>query len=120
MKGNKYHRINIIGAYCNNQCIAPFVHETTTDTKLFNGWVEKCLLPQLKQGQVVVMDNYSIHKSIKTKEMIESVGCKILFLPPYSPDLNPIEKYWAKLKARFRYFKSYSSDFNYTLKLAFQ
>ncbi|WP_425360391.1 MULTISPECIES: transposase [unclassified Candidatus Tisiphia] len=49
-------------------------------------------------GLTIVMDNASFHKSKKTKELIESVGCKLIFLPPYSPDLNPIEKFWANMK----------------------
>ena len=65
---------------------------------LFNNWVEKFLIQELKLGQVVVMDNASFHKSQKTRELIESVGCRIIFLPPYSPDLNPIEKFWANMK----------------------
>ncbi|WP_410521319.1 transposase [Candidatus Tisiphia endosymbiont of Sialis lutaria] len=52
----------------------------------------------VNSGEVVVMDNASFHKSKKTKELIESVGCKLIFLPPYSPDLNPIEKFWANMK----------------------
>lgn len=64
----------------------------------FNTWVEEKLIKELKPGQTVVMDNASFHKSKKTIELIESVGCKVIFLSPYSPDLNPIEKYWANLK----------------------
>ncbi|WP_341749895.1 transposase [Candidatus Tisiphia endosymbiont of Sialis lutaria] len=59
--------------------------------------MRKFLIKELKAGQVVVMDNDSFHKSKKTKELIESVGCKLIFLPPYSPDLNLIEKFWANI-----------------------
>ncbi|NSM56356.1 hypothetical protein HET73_01860 [Wolbachia endosymbiont of Atemnus politus] len=52
------------------------------------------LIPILKPGQTIVLDNASFHKSERTKELIENAGCKILFLPPYSPDLNPIEHFW--------------------------
>ena len=68
------------------------------NTILFETWVERCLIKELKVGQVVIMDNASFHKSQRTKELIESVGCRIIFLPPYSPDLNPIEKFWANMK----------------------
>ena len=61
------------------------------------------MLPELKQGQIVIMDNASIHKSDETKQLIESIGCKLIFLPPYSPDLNPIEHFCAKLKKVLRY-----------------
>ncbi|WP_425360021.1 MULTISPECIES: IS630 family transposase [unclassified Candidatus Tisiphia] len=96
--GKHYQRTNIIAGLVNNQSIAPFVFNGTCNTELFNNWVEKFLIKELKAGQVVVMDNASFHKSKKTKELIESVGCKLIFLPPYSPDLNPIEKFWANMK----------------------
>ena len=74
------------------------VFNGSCNTNLFNNWVEQSLIKELKLGQVVIMDNASFHKSQKTKELIESVGCKIIFLPPYSPDMNPIEKFWANMK----------------------
>jgi transposase len=63
------------------------------------------LVPQLKAGQLVVMYNYSFRKSNKTKEIVEKAGYKILFLFLYSPDFNPIENYWAALKARIKKIK---------------
>jgi transposase len=96
--GKYYERTNIIAGYVNNQSIAPMVFNGPCNTELFNTWVEQCLIKELKPGQIVIMDNASFHKSQKTKELIESVGCSILFLPPYSPDLNPIEKFWANMK----------------------
>ncbi|WP_341757645.1 IS630 family transposase [Candidatus Tisiphia endosymbiont of Ditula angustiorana] len=96
--GKQYQRTNIIAGLVNNKPIAPFVFNGTCNTELFNNWVEKFLIKELKAGQVVVLDNASFHKSKKTKELIESVGCKVIFLPPYSPDLNPIEKFWANMK----------------------
>jgi transposase len=77
----------------NNKSIAPMVFNGSCNTELFNAWVEQFLIKELKRGQVVIMDNAAFHKSLKTKELIESVGCKLIFLPPYSPDLNPIEKF---------------------------
>lgn len=56
------------------------------------------MIKELTAGQVVVLDNATFHKSKKTKELIESVGCRVIFLLPYSPDLNPIEKFWANMK----------------------
>jgi len=71
------------------------------------------LIKQLTPGQVVVMDNASIHKSERTRELIESVGCKLLFLPPYSPDLNPIEHFWAWLKQKIKScIQNFNSIFN--------
>lgn len=74
------------------------VFNGSCNTKLFESWVESFLIKELVPGQYVVMDNASFHKSQKTKELIESVGCKIIFLPPYSPDFNPIEKFGANMK----------------------
>ena len=72
----------------NNASIAPIVFNGSCNTELFELWVEKFLIQELKHGQVVVMNNAASHKSKKIKELIESVGCRLIFLPPYSPDLN--------------------------------
>lgn len=96
--GKYYERTNIIAGYVNHKSIAPMVFNGSCNTKLFESWVEEFLIKELKPGQFVVMDNAAFHRSVKTKELIESVGCKIIFLPPYSPDLNPIEKFWANMK----------------------
>lgn len=96
--GKYYERTNIIAGYVNKNSIAPMVFNGSCTTDLFNNWVEHFLIKELKPNQVVVMDNASFHKSSKTRELIESVDCKIVFLPPYSPDLNPIEKFWANMK----------------------
>ena len=79
------------------------------NTRLFEAWVEQFLIKELKSGQCVVMDNASFHKSQRTKDLIESVGCKVIFLPPYSPDLNPIEKFWANMK---RWIRGKIQDFD--------
>ena len=100
--GKYYERTNIIAGYVNHKSIAPMVFNGTCNTELFNNWVEQFLIKELKAGQSVVMDNASFHKSQKTRELIESVGCKLIFLPPYSPELNPIEKFWANMKRWIR------------------
>ena len=74
------------------------VFNGSCNRNLFENWIEQFLIKELKPGQVVVMDNAAFHKSQRTKELIDSVGCKLIFLPPYSPDLNPIEKFWANMK----------------------
>jgi transposase len=81
--------------------------------------LEKCLLPFLREGQVVVMDNAAFHKSKRTKELIESVGCKLIYLPPYSPDLNPIEQQWAVIKRKYRKLKHHGYDHNSAINAAF-
>ena len=106
--GKYYERTNIIAGYVNHKSIAPMIFNGSCNTKLFETWVEELLIKELKPGQFVVMDNASFHKSQKTRELIESVGCKLIFLPPYSPDLNPIEKFWANMK---RWIKQNISQF---------
>ena len=77
-------------------------YKGTCNSALFEIWVEKILLPELMPGQIIIMDNATFHKSERTKMLIESVGCELLFLPPYSPDFNPIEKFWAWFKGQVR------------------
>jgi transposase len=96
--GKYYQRTNIIAGLVCNESIAPMIFNGTCNTSLFEAWVEEFLIKELKPGQVVIMDNASFHKSQKTKDLIKSVGCSLIFLPPYSPDLNPIEKFWANMK----------------------
>jgi len=86
--------------------------------ELFLFWLESVLLPVLRPGQVVIMDNASFHKSFRVAELIEGASCRLVYLPPYSPDLNPIEKYWAWLKRKVRDLQSSVSDFYTRLELA--
>ena len=80
-------------------CIAV---EGATTKAVFEAYVEEALSPSLRPGQVVVMDNLSSHKGHRVCEIVEGRGCELLYLPPYSPDLNPIERAFAKLKASLR------------------
>ena len=82
--------------------LAPLTSEGYCNTDLVETWVEQVLVPELKPGQVVVMDNASFHKSATIQSLIEQAGCRLLFLPPYSPDFNKIEKFWAHLKHYLR------------------
>ena len=76
--------------------------EGSTTTAVFEAYLEQVLTPSLGPGQVVVMDNLSSHKGSRVRELLEERGCKLIYLPPYSPDLNPIEEAFAKLKALLR------------------
>lgn len=69
---------------------------------VFNTWLEKELLPILSPGTLIILDNAAFHKSQSTMDIVEKAGCHLLFLPPYSPHLNPIEKLWANLKQAWR------------------
>jgi transposase len=81
---------------------APLVIDGAMTGDLFEAYVERVLVPALVAGDVVVLDNLSSHKRARVRELIEGAGCAVLFLPPYSPDLNPIELAFAKLKALLR------------------
>jgi transposase len=76
--------------------------EGSTTKEVFETYIEHFLTPALRPGQVVVMDNLGAHKGERVRELIQSKGCKLLYLPPYSPDLNPIEEAFAKVKALLR------------------
>jgi transposase len=76
--------------------------EGSTTTAVFEAYLERVLVPSLRPGQVVVMDNLTAHKGSRVRKLIESRGCQLIYLPPYSPDFNPIEEAFAKLKALLR------------------
>jgi transposase len=76
--------------------------EGATNREVFETYVEQILAPTLRTGQVVVMDNLTAHKGERVKELIERRGCELLYLPPYSPDFNPIEEAFAKIKSLMR------------------
>ncbi len=81
-----------------------------TDRKMFDAYIEEILGPTLRPGDIVVMDNLSAHKSEKARELIESKSAGCLFLPAYSPDFNPIEKMWSKVKQILRGLKARTRD----------
>ena len=81
---------------------ASLVVEGSTNGTVFETYLEDVLLPTLKRGQVVVMDNLSAHKGERVRELIEAKGCELIYLPPYSPDFNPIEQAFSKLKSYLR------------------
>ena len=81
---------------------ASLVVEGSTNKTVFETYLEEVLLPTLKRGQVVVMDNLSAHKGERVRELIEGEGCELIYLPPYSPDFNPIEQAFSKIKSHLR------------------
>ena len=85
---------------------ACMVVDGATTKDIFEAYVKQILLPTLRPADVVIMDNLSAHKNQEVKDLIESVDAEIWFLPPYSPDLNPIEKIWSKIKAILRSLKA--------------
>jgi transposase len=91
-----------LAGLCHDGLIAPLVLDGPIDGESFRAYVEQFLAPALRPGQIVVIDNLSSHKVAGVREAIEAVGARLLYLPRYSPDLNPIEQLFAKLKALLR------------------
>jgi len=108
--GSHWKIMTILGAMSTRGIIATMTIEEATDTEIFLAYLDHVLCPQLRPGDVVVMDNLSSHKVKGVHERIEAAGAELLYLPPYSPDLNPIEKAWSKLKLLLRSAKAQTKD----------
>jgi len=100
--GIRKKRINMIAGYRDGQLIAPFTIEGACNRTVFEIWLVTCLIPKLQPNQWVIIDNATFHHGGRIRELIEAAGCKLVYLPAYSPDLNRIEKCWAWLKHRIR------------------
>lgn len=98
--------LTLLGAMSRKGMLASMTVESPTDGDVFLAYLDQVLCPVLRPGQVVVMDNLSAHKVEGVRQRIEAVGAQLLYLPPYSPDFNPIEKAWSKIKERLRSAKS--------------
>ena len=108
--GGHWKIMTILGAMSLRGMVATMTIEEPTDTDIFLAYIEHLLYPVLKPGDVVVMDNLSAHKAPAVREWIEKARAEVLYLPPYSPDLNPIEKAWAKLKQLLRAAKARTKE----------
>ncbi|MEM9424668.1 MAG: IS630 family transposase [Spirochaetota bacterium] len=98
VKGRATKRMSVIAGQREGKTLAPLVFEGNTNSEIFIKWIKDFLCPELEEGDKVVMDNASFHKSPKIRRILRKVGCGLIYLPPYSPDLNKIEHYWAKAK----------------------
>lgn len=98
----RWERLTVLGGLTLGGLTACLAVEGATDRAVMRAFVRHALVPTLRPGQVVVLDNLSAHKDAEVRRLIEAAGCTLLFLPPYSPDLNPIEPAWSKLKALLR------------------
>jgi transposase len=110
MPGAHWKIMTILGAMSLKGMIAVMTIEESTDGDIFLTYVEQVLCPALKPGDVVIMDNLSSHKVDGVRALIEAAGAELLYLPPYSQDLNPIEKAWAKLKQLLRSAKARTKE----------
>lgn len=120
ISGKREARTSIIAGLNQGKPVAPMMFEGYCNTEVVRTWIEEMLLPELKPGQTLIWDNASFHQSPEFKTLIESAGCTLMYLPTYSPDLNPIEKWWAKLKAWIRRLRVKGEALKHTLAVAFQ
>ena len=120
ISGKKFKRVNFAAGICMGKWVAPIEYSGTTDSVLFEWWFEYCLLPAVKPGSVIVLDNATFHRKSVLPGLAQRYGCSVLFLPPYSPDLNPIEKKWAWLKRKLRELLPSFNSFDQTVQNIFQ
>jgi len=106
--GGHWHTSTIIAAVRLSGVFAPAIFDGPTDSDVFRAYVQQVLVKALGPGDVVVMDNLAPHKAAGIKEAIEAAGASVLYLPPYSPDFNPIECLWSKVN---KYLRSLNARF---------
>jgi transposase len=123
--GSARGRTSIIAGYRRNnkrdtnasKLIAPFYFNGHTTSEVFMTWLEEVLIPVWNINDILVMDNASWHKTKKVKDLLEKHNIKYIYQPPYSPDLNPIEHYWANMKRKIKSLESKVSDFYERLEM---
>ena len=101
-----WHTTSMIGSIRLDGTVSCMAIEGSVNREVFRAYVKHVLGPTLRQGDVVVADNLSVHKDAESREIIEAFGAQLVFLPPYSPDFNPIEKMWSKVKNYLRSAKA--------------
>ncbi len=117
---NRGSSFTMLSAISFTKVEAALYGEWAANGEIFLEFIEKCLCPVLQSRHVVVMDNVAFHKVCGVKKAIESVGAKLIYLPPYSPDLNPIEQMWSKIKTCLRKESARTlSKFASSIKIAF-
>jgi transposase len=101
-----WRTVTMLAALTTKGLRAPMTIESPTDGDVFLAYLEQVLCPWLQPGQVVIMDNLAAHKVQGVRQRIEATGARLIYLPPYSPDFNPIEKAWSKIKQLLRSAKA--------------
>ena len=116
--GMKFQRTNPVAAQIGGRTVAPMYYDCSTNSAVFEYWFEEKLLPALSPGDVVIMDNASFHRKGALREIAKRHRISVLFLPPYSPDYNPIEKLWANMKRWLRKNMRHYDSFEDALEAA--
>jgi transposase len=116
-RGSKY---SIISAISTKRIVASIYCEDSIDGDIFTSFIETCLVPELATRHKVIMDNVAFHKVKTAEELIKGTGAELIYLPPYSPDLSPIELMWSKIKCILRkYAARTAEDFQQAISTAF-
>ena len=100
--GTRTQRLSIIGALNQNIIHSPFIFDGYTNKELFELYLERVFIPNVKSGDYVIFDNATFHKGDRIAQFIENADCTLIYLPAYSPDLNPIEHFWHSIKNTIR------------------
>lgn len=113
VSGRHFARTSIVAAKNGSEIVAPFAFSGSMDGDLFEGWLEHVFVPVLKNPakSVLILDNASFHRKCAIYDIADYYGFNVIFLPPYSPDLNPIEIFWANVKRRLRLYMHFFSTF---------
>ena len=98
----RYETLTLMSAVRLDGVVAPMLLDGPVNAQTLAGYVEDCLAPALSRGDILIMDNLPAHKSTRIAQAVADAGCVLVYLPPYSPDLNPIENMWSKVKAGLR------------------
>lgn len=109
VSGKRYKRLNVVSGQCGAEKLAPYTYSWNTTGAWFEVWFEWWLCPLLSSNKVIVMDNATFHRKARLEKIASFYGLRIIWLPPYSPDLNPIEHLWANLK---NWLKSFAHLFD--------
>ena len=98
----RYETLTLMSAIRLDGVVSPMLLDGPVNAETFAGYVERCLVPALEAGDILIMDNLPAHKSVRITQAVEDAGCDLVYLPPYSPDYSPIENMWSKAKASLR------------------
>ena len=116
-RGSKY---SIIGAINTKKIVASIYCENSVDGEIFTSFIKSCLVPFLEVRHKVIMDNVAFHKVKEAEELIKGTGAELIYLPPYSPDLSPIELMWSKIKSVLRKYAARTAEsFQQAISTAF-
>jgi transposase len=117
--GHRTQRISMAAAWCAGEVLSPLTFEGYCDSVLIETWFERQLCKVLRPGQVVILDNASFHRKERLRQLLAGVGCTLLPLPAYSPDLNKIESLWHTIKNHIRLHSDPNLSFRQKVDAAF-